>query len=152
MATPLIAAVGFFWQEAKVDWGGPRSKGALRGVLASAKRMTPVDFADQVGIYALYSGHTLVYVGQTGKGKQALLKRLRDHRKDDLAGRWDRFSWFGVRRALKTGALSKKNAAFHPSLLDVLDQIEGILIHAAEPPLNLQRGRLRASVARYLQA
>jgi hypothetical protein len=115
------------------------------------EKAAPIDFSDQVGIYVLYAEYKFVYVGQTGKGQQAFLKRLRSHRSDDLAGRWDTFSWFGVRRVLKRITLSKKNAAFHPSLIHVLDQIEGILIHAAEPPLNRQRGRLKKTVQRYLQ-
>lgn len=151
MANALIVAVGFFWGADLVGWGGPGKQGQLLGVLATAKRENPIDFSDQVGVYVLYANYRLVYVGQTGKGKQALLHRLRQHRSDDLAGRWDRFSWFGVRRVLKQSQLSKKNAAFHPTLVNVLDQVEGILIHAAEPSLNLQRGRLKKSVKRYLQ-
>lgn len=151
MAQSLIVTAGFFWSESQVEWGGRGKKGRLLGVLSTAKRAQPVDFSDQVGVYALYAEYTLVYVGQTGKGTQALLKRLREHRRDDLAGRWNRFSWFGVRRMLNKGSLSKKNAAFHPSLIDVLDQVEGVLIHVAEPPLNRQRGRLKKKVKRYLQ-
>lgn len=151
MAQSLVVSAGFFWDAAKVEWGSRGKKGALLGVLPNAKKADPIDFSDQVGVYALYAEYRLVYVGQTGKGNQALLKRLREHRVDDLAGRWDRFSWFGVRRVLGVGSLSKKNAGFHPSLVDVLDQIEGILIHAAEPALNRQRGRLKKKVTRYLQ-
>lgn len=151
VAQSLIVTAGFFWAEASVEWGGPGKKGQLRGVLNTAKRATPIDFSDQVGVYALYADYSLVYVGQTGKGEQALLKRLREHRRDDLAGRWNRFSWFGVRRVLETGSLSKKNGAFHPSLIDVLDQVEGVLIHIAEPALNRQGGRLKKTVKRYLQ-
>ncbi|TAJ93635.1 MAG: GIY-YIG nuclease family protein [Gammaproteobacteria bacterium] len=150
-AQSLIATAGFFWDAEHVTWGGKNKKGKLEGVPSSAKKACPIDFSDQVGIYVLYAEYKIVYVGQTGKGRQALLKRLRAHRTDDLAGRWDKFSWFGVRRVLKNGTLSKKNAVFHPSLIDVLDQVEGILIHSAEPPLNRQQGRLKKKVTRYLQ-
>jgi len=148
----LIATAGLFWEERKAQWGSPGKRGQLAGVLSTARRKRSVDFSDQVGIYALYANYALVYVGQTGKGAQALLKRLREHRRDDLAGRWNQFSWFGFRRVLKDGTLSKKTVAFHPSLIDVLDQVEGILIHVAEPPLNRQRGRLKKKVKRYLQS
>jgi hypothetical protein len=75
---------------------------------------------------------------------------LRQHRFDDLADRWNRFSWFGVRRVIGAG-LSVEKAAVHPSLETMLNQIEGILIHAAEPPMNGQGGRFGSNVKRYLQ-
>ena len=39
----------------------------------------------------------------------------------------------------------------HPTLPSVLDHIEAILLAAAEPPLNLQRGRFGDEVQQYLQ-
>jgi hypothetical protein len=111
----------------------------------------PIDFRDQIGIYALYADYQLVYVGQAGSGDQTLFSRLKQHRKNDLAGRWNRFSWFGVLRVLASGALSSKTDAVHPNLPDVLNHIEAILIHAAEPPMNGQGGRFGEKVVRYQQ-
>ena len=83
--------------------------------------------------------------------KSFLLKRLREHRKGDLARRWDRFSWFGLRWVLKSGKLSAPTGAKHAKTPEVLDIIEAILIHSAEPPLNRQGGRFGSKVVRYVQ-
>lgn len=151
LADTLIKTVGFFWRARDVFWGRPKNTGKLLGKPSSKKKSEPVDFREQAGIYVLYSDYRIVYVGQTGKGDQNLFVRLRQHRFDDLAGRWDQFSWFGVRRVLKSGDLSKKNAQFHPSLTTTLDHVEAVLIHAAEPPRNGQQGRFGQNVKRYLQ-
>ena len=74
----LIATAGFLWRADKVCWGSHGVKGSVEGTRVGSKK-TRVDFADQVGIYALYAEFRLVYVGQTGKGRQTLLKRLREH-------------------------------------------------------------------------
>lgn len=150
-ASTLFQTVGLFWREGDVFWGRPKNPGRILGRLATAKKAPAVDFSDQAGIYVLYSKFRIVYVGQTGRGSQSLLARLRQHRTDDLAGRWDQFSWFGVRRVLRKGNLSKKNAAFHPKLTTVLNHVEAVLIHAAEPPRNGQQGRFGKKVGRYLQ-
>ena len=111
----------------------------------------PIDFREQRGVYVLYANYDLVYVGQAGAGEQRLLTRLRNHLRDDLAGRWNRFSWFGVNRVLAAGNLAADADAVHPPIPDVLNHIEAILIHAAEPPLNRQGGRFGETVERYFQ-
>jgi len=47
------------------------------------------------GIYALYRGGQLYYVGLTGN----LRGRIESHREDRHARRWDNFILFGIRRA-----------------------------------------------------
>jgi len=121
----------------------------LLGYPKGGKREDPIDLAEQRGIYVLYSDYNLIYVGQTGN--QRLLRRLVQHRKDHLAERWDRFSWFGTRWVTKSGQLSALKARAHPTLDIVLDQIEALLIHAAEPALNRSSGRWRQGVRQYFQ-
>lgn len=150
-AKTLITSMGLFWRTEDVFWGTPKNPASLLGQAANAKKAAVVDFRDQAGIYVLYADYSLVYVGQTGKGNQKLLFRLRQHRSDDLAGRWNRFSWFGIRRVLLNGTLSSEKTAVHPTLETALNHIEGILIHAAEPPMNGQGGRFGKYVGRYLQ-
>ncbi len=152
MADTLITTVGLFWRADMVFWGAPRSPGSLLGIPALGRRNRPSDFRDQVGIYVLYADYSLVYVGQTGSRNQKLLFRLRQHRTDDLADRWNRFSWFGVLRVLADGELSREKEACHPSMRTALNHMEGILIHAAEPPMNGQGGRFGPNVTRYLQS
>jgi hypothetical protein len=151
MPTTLINTVGLFWRTDRVFWGRPKVAGRLLGVPSGNKKGPPVDFREQAGIYVLYFNYEIVYVGQTGKNDQSLFVRLRQHRVDDLAERWNQFSWFGVRRVLNGGTLSKKTAQFHPSLGTALDHIEAVLIHAADPPRNGQDGRFGSAVTRYLQ-
>jgi len=140
-----------FWKADHVFWGTPRNPGSLLGRPSRKRRSEPVDFREQIGIYVLYADYKLVYVGQTGSGVQKLLFRLRQHRSDDLSGRWNQFSWYGVLRVLGRGELSIPKSAFHPSLSTALNHIEGVLIHAAEPPFNGQGGRFGENVTRYLQ-
>jgi hypothetical protein len=151
MADILISTVGFFWREDHVFWGAGSSAGSLLGVPARNVTADPIDFREQSGIYVLYSDYTPLYVGQSGNGNQKLFKRIKQHRVDDLAERWNRFSWFGIRRVKANGALSAETAAAHPSLANILNHIEGVLIHAIEPPMNGQKGRFGDRVVRYLQ-
>lgn len=146
----LIENMGLFWKADDVFWGQPKRQGTLLGVQAKNVTGSEINFRDQIGIYVLYSDYKIVYVGQTGKGNQKLLHRLKQHLSDALSGRWDRFSWFGTRRVLGNNSLQTPKEAAHPSTEQILNYMEGILIHTAEPPLNRQGGRLK-DVIRYLQ-
>ena len=106
---------------------------------------------DQIGIYVLYSGHQIIYVGQTGAGNSRLFSRLKRHRSDHLAGRWDKFSWFGLLRLLKGGGLSTESLRTTSSLRVSLNHIEAVLLAAAEPALNKQGGRFGKQAKKFLQ-
>jgi hypothetical protein len=147
----LIHTLGLFWKEEDVFWGAGSQPGKLLGVPAKGKTQEPIDFREQAGIYVLYADYDIVYVGQAGSGNQRLFQRLKQHRQDDLAGRWNRFSWFGTRSVLNGGKLSTDKAKAHAKASAVLNHIEAILIHAVEPPLNRQGGRFGDKVTRYLQ-
>jgi len=71
------------------------------------------------GVYALYRGNKLYYVGLTG----SLLGRLRSHLKDRHGHTWDKFSVYLTVNA------------------DYMKEIESVLIRIAGPPGNKQRGR-----------
>jgi hypothetical protein len=148
----LIRNYGLFWRRNNVVWGRPNVQGHLKGIRAKAVKSDPVDFAEQRGVYALYDdAFHLVYVGQAGANdSQRLLGRLRTHRRDALADRWMRFSWFGVNWVRVTGDLAADVASAQPTISDVLDHIEAILISAAEPAKNLQGGRFGEGVEQYL--
>lgn len=102
MSSP-IHAFGLFWKVDQINWfPGKGSKGEFRllgrqGWNAGTLRMT--DFRPQRGIYILYGNLGPHYAGLTRK--QTLGKRLQDHLKDEHAGKWDRFSWFGFKQVLK---------------------------------------------------
>ena len=104
---------------------------------AQLKAAKPVNFADRVGVYILYSGERVIYVGRITEPR--LGPRLWDHMCDRLAGRWDRFSWFGVRTADDDGTLGPvPSGNFAVDML--VSTMEALLIEGLEPPQNRRRG------------
>jgi hypothetical protein len=103
----LIHAYGLFWRAEEIDWspGGGRRAGGVRqfGLLGrlgtNAPGLRVADFRAQRGIYILYAELGPYYVGLNEKRDLGL--RLKDHRSDLHAGKWDRFSWFGFLRVLE---------------------------------------------------
>lgn len=87
----MINTIGHLWRADDVFWGAGSSAGALLGVPYYGKTQKPTDFREQVGVYVLYADFDLVYVGQAGGGNQCLLARLKQHRDDGLARRWNQF-------------------------------------------------------------
>jgi hypothetical protein len=143
----LFQNYGLFWHLDRVVWGEPGIKGELWGYRTIADG--DVDFRYQRGIYALYDeAFSLVYVGQAGYNDNArLYDRLNNHRKDHLAERWKRFSWFGMdpvkgRKEYKQVVETEHSGCDLPTMLN---HIEGALIAVAEPRLNLQKGRFGAA-------
>jgi hypothetical protein len=148
----LIHNYGLFWKARDVHWGrsGTGNKGHLCGVEANNTTAEWVDFREQSGIYVLQSNFRVVYVGQAGYAYKKLFDRLKQHRKDHLAERWDTFSWFGTRAVIDQGlkAEKKKYTSDHSELLN---HLEAILIATSEPALNLQSGKFGEKVEQYLQ-
>ena len=144
----MIRGYGLYWQAHEVDWGktGAGNSGTLLGAKTRSKRARQIDFREQRGIYALYADYELVYVGQTGSKKKRLFSRLKEHRNDHLAGRWNRFSWFGTQWVTKKYLLSSDTVAVHEGINSVLNILEAVSIAISEPKLNLQRGRWGQSI------
>jgi len=149
----LIHNYGLFWKAADVWWGRKKNAGHLFGrAMPQGRIRSPndfdsesdkVDFRSQRGVYVLYDDtFSLLYVGKAGAGKDnRLFDRLKAHTVDPLANRWTMFSWFGVLRVNKTtNKLQLDKDAVHPTVPNVLSQIEAILITASEPPLNRRGG------------
>lgn len=141
----IIQNYGLHWRRDGVNWGkkGLGNQGDLMGRLATKAKSPVVNFRNQSGIYILQDGFRPVYIGQTGRGEQRLFARLKAHRKNHLAERWDRFSWFGI-YPVKKGALDEnaKVASFLTTIENVLDHLEGALILITEPPLNKLGARM----------
>ncbi len=149
----LIQNYGLFWKRDDVDWGsrGIGNQGKLLGRYAGRLRSPEVDFREQQGVYVLYDDNfKIVYVGQAGRGDQRLFSRLKNHKRDHLSQRWSRFSWFGV-LPVQEGRLDLDFKITVPDVAGVLNHIEAILLAAAEPPLNLQRGRFGSNVKQFIQ-
>ena len=137
----LITSFGMFWRKEAVEWTAtPRLLG-MQQIGA-----TPVDFHKQLGIYLLYDGREVIYVGRTTD--RPLGRRLYEHTADRLSARWDRFSWFGllpISDTGKIGALPK-----HYDAAKIIPALEAVLIEALEPRQNRKRGDDLAAVE-YLQ-
>jgi hypothetical protein len=130
--TGLINAFGMYWTRDQVLWAAkPRILGAQQ------PGSTPVDFCDQRGVYLLYDGRSVVYVGRTTV--QPLGTRLIQHISDRLNGRWDRFSWFGVYPVNASGDLNTTAAGGY-DLNMLIVTMEALLIEGLEPPQNRKRG------------
>lgn len=137
----IVTSFGMFWRKDAVDWiATPKLLGMQR------IEATPVDFYKQLGIYLLYDGREVIYVGRTTE--RPLGRRLYEHTLDRMSARWDRFSWFGLMPVSESGQLGDLPSAYVAAKL--IPALEAILIEALEPRQNRKRGDDLAAVE-YLQ-
>lgn len=136
----VFRCFGMFWNRQSVDWNKPRILGA-QNIGA-----TPVDFHRQIGVYLLYDGREVIYVGRATE--RPLGKRLSEHTQDRLATRWDRFSWFGLLPISEQGDLGQLPKTYQADL--IIPALEAVLIEAVEPRQNRKRGD-DLSAVEYLQ-
>lgn len=136
-----LQAFGMFWRRSEVVWSGKATLFGRQGIGA-----TDVNFAEQVGVYLLHDRERTIYVGRAA---DTLFARLKTHTLDRLSGRWDRFSWFGLRSVEENGTLSTPAVAWTHEV--VIETLEALLIESLEPPLNRKRGD-NLSAIEYLQS
>lgn len=129
----IVTAFGMYWRRDLIIWNGSPK---LLGRQSAAAE--DVDFSDQVGIYLLGDSRGVIYVGQAVE--RSLVRRLLEHTRDRHAGRWDWFSWFGLKAVHKDGTLSSKDLTFNVNLVEMANTLEAILIEAVEPRQNRKRG------------
>lgn len=137
--TGALRAFGMFWQRDLVNWEPTAPKLFGRQSSAAAE----VNFAEQIGVYLLHDRDRVIYVG---RASDVLVARLRAHTFDRLGGRWDRFSWFGLRGVGEDGRLLQDTVPWNQNV--VIETLEALLI--LEPPLNRRRGD-NFSAIEYLQ-
>jgi len=156
----IFSNYGLFWRRDQVPLSQEERRqqnleslewphnGKLYGIGVKRKKQGPVNFAFQIGVYALYDDQfRLVYVGQAGRGDRGLYRRLRAHTRNILSERWSRFSWLGLREIDESNELkpiADENAQYSKNT--VLDQIEAALIAISEPLRNRQSGRFGTAV------
>ena len=147
----MITHYGLFWSERSVFWGRQKKSGKLlgrikpdldrRGASTKEQREKEQDYRKYVGIYCLYEGGELLYVGQAGlKSQSTLFKRLKDHRAGPMSGRWDKFSWFGCK------SLEEREEGPRITHTAALAQLEAILISITNPRFNKQSGTFANAV------
>lgn len=137
----IVSSFGMFWRREAVEWASTPKLLGMQQIGA-----THVDFTKQLGIYLLYDGREVIYVGRTTD--RPLGKRLYEHTIDRMSARWDRFSWFGLLPVSDTGSLGKLPTSFDATKM--IPALEAILIEALEPRQNRKRGDDLAAVE-YLQ-
>jgi len=137
----IVTSFGMFWRRENVIFANTMK------LLGKQKTVSePVDFYGQLGVYLLYDGREVIYVGRSTD--RPLGRRLFEHTQDRLASRWDRFSWFGLMPVTDDGKLHPLPEAFESSKL--IPALEAILVEALEPRQNRKRGDDLASVE-YIQ-
>ena len=140
----IINTIGMYWDRELVVWKTPLNLYGVERIGAEK-----INFGNQTGIYLLHDNREVLYVGQAVR--QPIMKRLLDHTKDRLSGRWNRFSWFGFQTLDDNGKLnSVNNSDMQLSIADIADTIEAILIEALEPRQNRKGGNKFKGVE-YLQ-
>ncbi|RID92721.1 hypothetical protein D2N39_03310 [Gemmobacter lutimaris] len=127
----IVKSVGMYWHASKVIW---RHKPRLLGQQQQGAKS--IDFCEQVGIYLLYDRSRVIYVGRSVD--RPLGVRLSEHTRDRLNGRWDRFSWFGLKGVDSTGKLGEPD--FSVGIPQIISLMEAILIESLEPSQNRKRG------------
>lgn len=134
VSSNIIKTIGMYWDRDLVIWKSPLNLYGVERIGAEQ-----VNFGAQTGIYLLHDNREVLYVGQAVK--QPIMKRLLDHTKDRLSGRWNRFSWFGFQALDKKGKLqSLSNLEVNTSISDIANTIEAVLIEALEPRQNRKGG------------
>jgi len=129
----IINAFGIYWNRNLVHW---KSIPDLLGIQQVGA--TVVNFKDQKGIYLLHDGRETIYIGQAIE--QPLGKRLKDHTVDRLAGRWDRFSWFGFYPVTEDAKINLDARFKDFTIQNLGDILEAILIESIEPRQNRKQG------------
>lgn len=106
----VVSSFGMFWRREAIEWSSKPKILGMQQIGAEA-----VDFSKQTGVYLLYDGREIIYVGRATD--RPLGKRLYEHTLDRLSSRWNRFSWFGVLPVSDQGKLGMMPETFAGSML-----------------------------------
>ena len=133
----LIKAFGMYWDRSiSIDIKHPKLLGRQ---YSKSKSIDSVDLSKIRGLYLLYDRREVIYVGQAIKG--SILDRLKAHTSDRHAGRWDRFSWFGIDDIHPiNGDIIETEENLTTSIYDIVNAFEGIMIEGLEPRQNRKAG------------
>jgi hypothetical protein len=138
----IFTSFGMYWRRNLIQWA---SKPKLLG--RQEIDSIPVNFNEQLGIYLLYDGREVIYVGRSTD--RPIGRRLYEHTVDRLSTRWDRFSWFGLKPVTDNGSLLGIPPTYNSSFM--IPALEAVLVEALEPRQNRKRGD-DLSAVEYMQA
>ncbi len=138
-----VAAYGLHWERDKVDWSTHR----LLGYDIDPAPDQAIDFANQQGVYLLHSWQSVVYVGKTAAREGGLFQRLHNHHSRQIwSGKWERYSWFGLRRVDEAGNIVDSLKTASKEVVTAL--IEAVLIETLRPSFNNQQGNYMGTLYR----
>ena len=138
-----VAAYGLHWERDKVDWSARR----LLGYDIDPSPGQAVDFANQQGVYLLHSWQSVVYVGKTSAKEGGLFQRLNYHHSRQVwSGKWERFSWYGLRHVDETGMIVDSPESASKEVVTAL--MEAVLIETLRPSFNNQQGNYMGTLYR----
>ena len=130
-AEGIITSFGIRWSREDVIWK------AYPEIWGQQQRDADIiDFSKQIGVYLLYNHGQLVYIGKAME--RGLGQRLFEHTSDRLKGRWNQFSWFGLKPITEKGNLEDIPSQYTGAL--VISTLEGVLIEACETGQNRRQG------------
>jgi len=127
----IISSFGMFWRRKEIAWNSQSKILGMQGIGADT-----IDFSKQIGIYLLYSGKEIIYVGRSID--RPISRRLYEHTIDRLSARWDTFSWFGLLPFTDEGEIQELPKNYNSNV--IIPLLESILIEALEPRQNRKRG------------
>ncbi len=148
----FIKNYGLFWKRNDIAWRVQDSKYKRKGFFGKEndnKDSPPINFAEQVGFYALYDEFfNLIYFGQVGaknnvnkeSADRTMYMRLSEHCKSSLANRWFYFSWFGMKSVKGDKTLDECPNTIKGGKDKFLKQVEAIVLEVASPSKNKQSG------------
>jgi len=115
-----------------MKWDFEKSNGKLIGYVN--KKSDSKNLHRQIGVYFLYDQNdNIIYVGQTNS---SLIKRLKEHTRkpDELAGKWQKFSWFGWHPVYEDGTMEPTDNK-KISAENMISYMEGVIIKCFKPQL-----------------
>jgi len=129
---------GICWDIEKVDWS--TTVPDLWGCQSKDSRL--INFSNQIGIYLLHDNRgRIIYVGKTERSISQRLKEHYSHSRDNLVGKWNKFSWFGLHLVNENGEIVEKGDNKEFSNTQMLAYLEGILIESIDPPENYESAK-----------
>lgn len=131
-----IRAYGIKWSRGEIDW--PPAEGEPL-VLLGRHGESFVNACGQMGLYVLYTGDDLLYLGVA---RHSLGEQLSSHLDQDRLGAFDRFSWFGfcpVTDTVDDDGTVKLRTVTSLTLGDsktAMSDVQSLLIRLIRPPGN----------------